>query len=82
MKILKLEIAQPLGGSVEGGEWRMERVGGGKFGESSRGKPWGVMGVTGGSLVYVKVIRKTTGVFWEANDTIRFIFVKDFSELI
>lgn len=64
MKILKLEIAQPLGGSVEGGEWRMERVGGGKFGESNRGKPWGVMGVTGGSLVYVKVIRKTTGVFW------------------
>lgn len=25
MKILKLEIAQPLGGSVEGVEWRIER---------------------------------------------------------
>ena len=49
---------------MEGVEWRKEREGGGKFGESSRGKLWGVMGVTGGSLVYVKVIRKTTGVFW------------------
>lgn len=49
---------------MEGVEWRKEREGGSKFGESSRGKPWGVMGVTGGSLVYVKVIRKTTGVFW------------------
>ena len=44
------------------GEWRereeanVEKVTG--------ANPGGVTGVTGGSLVYVKVIRKTTGVFW------------------